>query len=159
MESILKVKNCSVRNKNIRSVRMEECIFCKIVNGKIKSRTIYENDKVLSFLDVNPRSPGHSLVIPKKHVETLDKLDGQTAGEILKVAKKVEKLLKKSLSPEAFTLGINDGEAAGQEVPHLHLNIIPRFKNDGGKPIHSVVNNPPEKELSEIENLILEEKK
>ena len=129
---------------------MEDCIFCKIVEGEIESETIHETENVLSFLDAKPRAPGHSLVIPKKHVQYLHKLNDDILGEVFKAAKKVEQKLKKVLDPDAFTIGINDGEAAGQEIPHLHVNIIPRFRDDGGKPIHAVVNNPPKEEISEI---------
>ncbi len=128
----------------------QNCIFCKIAKGKASSEKIYENEKIISFLDANPRSPGHSLVIPKKHVQTLPELDDETTGEILKITKEVEKAIKKALNPDAFTVGINDGEAAGQEIPHLHVNVIPRFKEDGGKPIHIVVNNEPDEKISEI---------
>lgn len=137
---------------------MDECIFCKIVKGEIPSKKVHETENVLSFLDVNPRAPGHSLVIPKKHVKNLLELDDKTTENLLKVTQKVERALKESLNPDAFTLGINDGEAAGQEVPHLHLNIIPRFEGDGGRAIHSVVDNPPEEDLEEIKDRILKAK-
>ncbi len=127
----------------------EDCIFCKIAEGEVDSEKIFETENVISFLDINPRAPGHSLVIPKKHVETLPELEDELVSEIFQMTKKVEKLLKNSLAPDAFTIGINDGKAAGQEIPHLHVNIIPRFKGDGGGPIHSVVNNPPEEDVSE----------
>jgi len=70
------------------------------------------------------------------------------------VVKRVEEILKESLNPDAFTIGINDGEAAGQEIPHLHVNVIPRFEGDKGEAIHSVVNNPPQKDISEISKKI-----
>lgn len=127
----------------------EDCIFCKIGKGEVDSEKIFETKNVISFLDINPRAPGHSLVIPKKHVETLPELEDELVSEIFQMTKKVEKLLKNSLAPDAFTIGINDGKAAGQEIPHLHINIIPRFKGDGGGPIHSIVNNPPEEDVSE----------
>lgn len=129
---------------------MEDCIFCKIAQGEMESEKIFETENTFSFLDINPRSPGHSLVIPKKHVETLTDLSDDLVGEIFATVKKVENRLKDSLNPDGFTIGINDGKAAGQEVPHLHVNIIPRFEDDGGKPIHAVVNNPPEKEISQV---------
>lgn len=129
---------------------MDECIFCKIVRGDVKSEKVYEDENVLSFLDINPRAPGHSLVIPKKHVETLADLEDELVADLFKATKKVVVMLKKTINPDAFTIGINDGKAAGQEVPHLHVNIIPRFRDDGGKPIHYVVNNPSTEKISEI---------
>ncbi|KXB06635.1 hypothetical protein AKJ51_03315 [candidate division MSBL1 archaeon SCGC-AAA382A20] len=135
---------------------MEECIFCKIAQDKIDSEKIYENENTVSFLDINPRAPGHSLVIPKKHVKNLINLDDEIVSELFKVTKKVEKLLKSSIEPDAFTIGINEGEEAGQEISHLHVNIIPRFKRDGGGPVQSVVKNPPKKEISKIGKMIRE---
>lgn len=163
-ETLEKLKGSgSAKTVNIKSNQnrkqndiMEECIFCKIVQGEIGSEKIYESEKIVSFLDINPRAPGHSLVIPKKHVKNLLKLDDETISELFKVTKKVEKLLKSSIEPDAFTIGINEGKEAGQEVPHLHVNIIPRFKGDGGGPIQSVVNNPPKKEISKMGELIRE---
>ncbi len=127
-----------------------DCVFCKIANGELDCEKIYETDRVMSFLDINPRAPGHSLVIPKEHVERLTELDDSLVEEVFIVVKKVEKILENSIKPNAFTVGINDGKSAGQEIPHLHVNIIPRFEGDQGKPIHAVVNNPPKKEISEI---------
>lgn len=128
---------------------MEECIFCKIVRREVKAEKIYEAENVLSFLDINPRAPGHSLVIPKKHVETLADLEDELVADVFKATKKVVLMLKKAIHPDAFIIGINDGRAAGQEIPHLHVNIIPRFRGDGGKPVHGVVDNPPSEEISE----------
>ncbi|KXA91230.1 hypothetical protein AKJ57_02025 [candidate division MSBL1 archaeon SCGC-AAA259A05] len=129
---------------------MENCIFCKIVDGKIESEKIYETASIISFLDINPKAPGHSLVIPKEHVEILTELEDELACEIFKVTKRVEEMLKESLDADAFTIGINDGKAAGQEIPHLHINVLPRFMGNGGKPIHSVVKNPPKEEVPKI---------
>lgn len=129
---------------------MGDCIFCKIVKGEIDSEKIHETENIISFLDANPRAPGHSLVIPKKHVERVGQLEDQLASELFIAVRRVEKILKSSLDPDAFTIGINDGEAAGQEIPHLHVNVIPRFFGDGGGPIHAVIENPPEKEISHI---------
>lgn len=129
---------------------MKDCIFCKIVEGKIKSEKIIETQNVLSFLDINPKASGHSLVIPKGHEKVLVDINDDVLCEIFEVTKKVEKALKKVLNPDAFTIGINDGKAAGQEIPHFHVNVIPRFEDDGGRPIHSVVENPPKRKISEI---------
>jgi histidine triad (HIT) family protein len=129
---------------------MKGCIFCRIARGEIAAEKIYETDHVMAFLDIRPRAPGHSLVIPKKHVETLADLKNDLVGEVFKAVKEVMKLLKKAISPDAFTVGINDGRVAGQEIPHLHVNIFPRFEGDGGKPVHSVVHNPPTEGLSKM---------
>ena len=127
-----------------------ECVFCRIARGEAKAERIYETKSVVSFLDINPRAPGHSLVIPKAHVEVLSDLQDDLIADVFKATKEVIKMLKKALKPDAFTIGINDGRAAGQEIPHLHVNIFPRFKGDRGKPVHSVISNPPKEDLQEI---------
>ncbi len=127
---------------------MDECIFCKIASGKIGAEKIYEDEKVLAFLDIRPRSPGHTLVIPKKHFEVISDMDDELVAEVFKTVKKVMKMLKKSLKPDAFTVGVNDGRASGQEIPHVHVNIFPRFEGDGGGPVHMVVSNPLREDIS-----------
>lgn len=128
---------------------MGECIFCKIVEGEIPAENIYETENTIAFLDINPRSPGHTLVIPRKHVEILGELEDNLTLEVFKATRDVMNLLKKSLNPDGFNVGVNDGSAAGQEIPHFHVNIFPRFSGDGGGPIHAVVNNPPSEEVSD----------
>lgn len=133
---------------------MEDCIFCKIADGELESEKIYETENVIAFLDINPKAPGHSLVIPKKHGKTLTELEDELIAEVFRVTKEVERLLNLSIKPDAFTVGINEGEASGQEIPHLHVNIIPRFEDDGGVPIQAVVDNPPKEEISNIASKI-----
>ncbi|MCD6455941.1 MAG: HIT family protein [Methanophagales archaeon] len=129
------------------------CVFCEIVEGGLKAERIYETEGVLAFLDINPRAPGHSLVIPKKHVSLLADLEDELVAELFIATRETLKILKKALNPDGFNIGINEGKAAGQEIPHLHVNVFPRFRGDGGKPVHSVVNNPPEN-ISEIADKI-----
>src|SRR3989344_892495 len=120
---------------------MMDCLFCKIGRKDIKSEIIYEDDKTLAFLDVHPRSPGHAMVIPKKHADNILDLDDTLAGPVLLTVKKTADILSKALKPAGFTIGINHGRVSGQMVDHLHIHIMPRFENDGGASIHSVVNN------------------
>lgn len=127
---------------------MNECIFCKIARGEEEAEKVYESDKVVAFLDIKPRSPGHTLVMPKKHVEVLTELENELLFEIFKAVKKVENMLKRALNPDAFNVGINDGKDAGQVIPHLHVNIFPRFEDDKGGPVHLVVDNPPSESIS-----------
>lgn len=112
---------------------MEECIFCKIARGEIPSEKIYEDDDFLAFLDVNPRSEGHSLIIPKQHAVTLvdfpfDKIEG-----LFKVVQLVSKISLSKLGAKGFTIGSNNGVVSGQVVPHLHVHIIPRYDEGSEK--------------------------
>ena len=107
------------------------CIFCKIINGEIPSLKIYENEYVYSFLDINPCSIGHTLIIPKKHFENIFDMDEQYASEIFKAATHISNLLKEKLNADGVNLINNSGEVAHQAVFHFHLHVIPRYKNDG----------------------------
>ncbi len=127
---------------------MEDCVFCRIVRGEISAEKLVETKSALAFLDIRPKSLGHSLVIPKSHVVKLADLDDESTVDVFTVTRDLVRTLNGALKPDAFTIGINDGRAAGQEVAHLHVNIIPRFRGDGGRAIHSVVNNPPQEDIS-----------
>jgi len=110
---------------------MNDCIFCKIVNKKIPCHKIYENKKILAFLDINPVNPGHTLIIPKKHYETILNVDDETLKELAIAIKKISSAVYNGLKLKGFNIGINQFKVAGQIVPHLHVHIIPRKENDG----------------------------
>lgn len=126
------------------------CIFCKIVKKEIKAEIIYENEKVLAFLDKLPRSPGHTLVIPKKHVPDLLELPDKDLQTFFGGVKVVMRTIERALKPDGFTLGMNHGKPAGQVVLHLHFHIIPRWSGDGGMPLQGVVSNPPEQSIEKM---------
>jgi histidine triad (HIT) family protein len=126
------------------------CLFCKISKKEIPSEIVYEDDKTLAFLDIFPRSAGHTVVIPKFHAENIMALPDDLAGPTLLTVKKVTDILNKTLKPQGFTIGVNHGRVSGQMVDHLHIHVIPRYDGDGGGSIHSVVNNPPKESLKEI---------
>ncbi len=110
---------------------MEDCIFCKIAKGEIPCSKVYENDKVLAFLDIAPVNKGHVLVIPKEHYKDLLAMPDNVLAEVAKVGKKVAKAVMKVTGAAGFNLGQNNGKTAGQVVMHFHLHIIPRFEDDG----------------------------
>ncbi|EEF82176.1 HIT family protein [Borreliella valaisiana] len=112
---------------------MYNCIFCKIVNKELSSYKVYEDDLVLAFLDINPLTFGHTLVIPKEHSEDLLNMDDKFNERILRVCKKISNALKKINSSICSGINIYSslGADAGQEVFHTHFHVIPRFKNDG----------------------------
>ena len=104
-----------------------ECIFCKIINNEIPSYKIYEDETVFCFLDINPLSNGHTLIIPKKHYKDLDDIDLDTLNHILKVAKILKKRLEEKLNIDGLSLIQNNGIA--QEVKHYHLHLVPKYSN------------------------------
>ena len=109
---------------------MEECIFCKIVNGKIPAAKIYEDSKVMSFLDIMPANKGHCLVVPKNHSENLIEMGEDDLSATIKAAKKVARALSLSFGNGSFNMVMNNGKEAGQLVNHAHIHIIPRFQKD-----------------------------
>ena len=138
----------------------EDCIFCQIVAGDIPGRTVYEDDTVLAFLDANPLSPGHTLVIPKAHHERLNDTPADVAGAVMSTLHELVPAVEAAVDAPASTVAFNNGEVAGQEVPHVHGHIVPRFEDDGGRPIHALVNDRPDlsdDELDDIESDIVAE--
>lgn len=103
-----------------------DCIFCKIVKGEIPSYKIYEDENVLAFLDINPVSVGHTLIIPKNHTLDLETIEEEEINRIMICAKKISKLLMEKLGAQGYSLTQNNGIA--QEVKHYHLHIIPRYQ-------------------------------
>jgi histidine triad (HIT) family protein len=133
----------------------EHCLFCDIASKKIKSYILYEDDHAMAFLDVMPRALGHTLVIPKVHAPNILELPDDEIAPLFAAVKKITEILSSSLKPDGVTIGINQGRASGQEVDHLHVHVIPRWHNDGGGAIQSVVNHPPKESLEKIAKKIL----
>jgi len=127
-----------------------DCIFCKIANKEIAAKIIYENEKAVAVLDADPRAPGHSMILPKSHAENILDLPDEEIKEVFQAVKETTSLLKTKLNPDGFTIGINHGKVSGQTIEHLHIHVIPRWSDDGGGSIHSVVKNSPKKPLEEI---------
>ncbi len=102
-----------------------DCVFCKIIKGEIPSYKIYEDDKVLAFLDINPTSTGHTLIIPKKHTLDLMDIDNDVLTHIFNVARKIANLQIEKLNATGFTLVQNNGSV--QDVKHYHLHVMPAY--------------------------------
>lgn len=103
---------------------MENCLFCRIACGEIPSRKVYEDDQVIAFHDINPARPMHLLVVPKRHIASLQTVtadDEPVLGRMLVVAKQ---LAEENGSPDGFRVIINNGRIGGQEVPHLHAHVV-----------------------------------
>lgn len=105
-----------------------DCVFCKIINGDFSSYKIYEDDKILAFLDINPYCTGHTLIIPKDHTLDFTTIDRDMMIYIIDKAKDIAKLVVDRLHADGFTLIQNNGNV--QEVKHFHLHIIPKYNNE-----------------------------
>jgi histidine triad (HIT) family protein len=118
---------------------MVECPFCAIIAGKIPAFKVWEDNNNLAFLDINPRNPGHTLVVPKKHVETILNLSEEEAANFFIAVHKVAKMVKAGIKADGISLSLSSGQAAGQLVPHIHFHIIPRFLNEGPVGLESIL--------------------
>lgn len=107
------------------------CIFCQIVEGKIPSTRVYEDERTLAFMDINPINDGHVLVIPRTHAETIFDISPGDFTAVSSAAKKVVEAIRQALQPDGLNLLQSNGEAASQVIPHFHLHLIPRWKGDG----------------------------
>ena len=112
---------------------MKDCIFCRIVEGKVPTEKIYEDNKVIAFLDISPVNFGHALIIPKKHAETIMDIEDKELCDAIKIARQISVALVKIVKADGINVSINNKKAAGQLVPHIHIHIIPRFNNDNFK--------------------------
>lgn len=107
---------------------MDNCIFCKIINGEIPSYTIFEDELIKIFLDINPTSNGHCLVIPKKHFVDINDIDSEYLNHIFTIVKEMLPILESKLNYDGISLCQNNGFV--QEVKHFHLHLIPKYKNN-----------------------------
>ena len=130
------------------------CIFCKIAGGEIPSKTLYEDEKFRVILDLGPATKGHALIIPKDHYVNLYELPEETAGEVMKLAKKMMGRMTERLGCGGFNLVQNNGDLAGQTVYHFHMHMIPRYQADGQK-IGWKPQEVSQEELEEIKNIIV----
>jgi len=110
---------------------MADCVFCMIRDGKIPSAKVYDDQRTLAFMDINPLSRGHCLVVPKAHAATLYDAEAEDLKAAIATAKKVAGAIRKALNPDGLNLLQANGAAAFQSVPHFHLHLIPRWTNDG----------------------------
>lgn len=131
----------------------DNCIFCKIANGEIPSKTLYEDEKFRVILDLGPATKGHALILPKNHYANLYELPDEAASNVMLLAKKMVSQMTDRLSCDGFNLVQNNGEVAGQTVFHFHMHLIPRYKDDDQK-IGWKPGKPSQEELEEIRGKI-----
>ena len=112
--------------------QVADCVFCAIVSGGAPATFIHQDDLVVAFMDTRPVQPGHLLVVPRAHAKLLPELDNRVLGRLWSVAIALDTALRTSALPvEAVSVYVADGEAAGQEVAHVHIHLIPRRAHDG----------------------------
>ncbi len=128
-----------------------DCIFCKIISGDIPTKIIAETARTLAFMDAFPLTKGHSLVIPKTHYEKIQDISLEDNADLFETVRKV--ISKVDSITNATLLAVHNGKESGQEIPHVHVHLIPRSSKDSAGPVHSMFENPPKLSNDEISNL------
>jgi histidine triad (HIT) family protein len=114
------------------------CVFCKIIDGEVPALKVYEDGKALAFLDIHPSAPGHTLIIPKAHVAKVEDLSDEDAKALFMVLHRIVGKIQEAVDAPSSTIGINNGKESGQEIPHVHIHVIPRSRGDKGGIIQGV---------------------
>jgi histidine triad (HIT) family protein len=135
-------------------LRDMNCIFCKIVNDSTSARLIDQNDKAIAFLDAFPLSAGHTLIVPKSHYSKVQDMDREYSSDVFNLLWKVSGAVEKAAGVNASTIAIHNGREAGQEVPHVHVHIIPRSLRDGAGPVHSMFKERPKLSPKELDLML-----
>ena len=135
-------------------LRDMNCIFCKIVNDSTSARIIDQNDKAIAFLDAFPLSAGHTLIVPKSHYSKVQDMDREYSSDLFNLLWKVSGAVEKAAGVNASTIAIHNGRESGQEVPHVHVHIIPRSLRDGAGPVHSMFKERPNLSPKELDLML-----
>ena len=128
-------------------------IFSQIVAGEIPARVVHEDETTFAFLDANPLAPGHTLVVPTEEYERLNDVPEDVATDLYATIHRLIPRVEEAVDAPATTVAFNNGEAAGQEVPHVHCHIVPRFEGDGGGPIHAIAGERPDLSDEELDDI------
>lgn len=123
------------------------------MEGEIPARIVYEDETTVAFLDANPLAPGHTLVIPRDEYERLNDVPDDVAADLYDTVHRMVPAVEESVDADATTVAFNNGEAAGQEVPHVHCHIVPRFEGDGGGPIHAIAGDRPDLDDDDLDDI------
>lgn len=131
------------------------CIFCKIINGEIPCFKVYEDEKVLAFLDISQASKGHTLIVPKTHFANMLECDEETVAYMYKIANKLGNQIVNSLGAKGMNILTNINEVAGQTVKHFHIHLLPRYNDEDGVKIDFISSNPSKEDLESVLKLII----
>jgi histidine triad (HIT) family protein len=129
-----------------------DCIFCKIAKGQVRARTILETQKSLAFLDAFPLAPGHSLVIPKSHYEKIQDVPPSDSADLFDAVRKAVSMVDKVTG--ATLVAVHNGKESGQEIPHVHVHLVPRSAHDSAGPIHSMFSKRPSLSDKEFDDML-----
>lgn len=126
------------------------CVFCRIVAGDIPAEVVASDDGGVAFLDVQPLADGHVLVVPRAHVATLEALEPDAADRLFRLVRRLADPVRRAVDAAGSTIGINNGDATGQTVPHVHVHIVPRWPDDGAGSIHTIFPRHTQRSLADV---------
>jgi histidine triad (HIT) family protein len=126
------------------------CIFCRIVAGEIPGEIVAADDHSVAFLDVQPLADGHVLVVPRTHVATVEAMSSADAAAVFAMVHRLAGPVRRAVGAAGNIIGINDGAATGQTVPHVHVHIVPRREGDGGGSIHNIFQDGDRRPIAEV---------
>ena len=133
---------------------MPDCVFCKIVAGQIPAKVVRQNARAMAFLDAFPLASGHTLVVPKSHSAKVQDMEKEDAVAVFALVHEITSAVESAAGTSASTIAIHNGSEAGQEVPHVHVHIIPRRQGDGAGPVHSMFKNRPKLSAEEMDAVL-----
>ena len=133
---------------------MPDCVFCKIVAGQIPAKVVRQNGRAMAFLDAFPLASGHTLVVPKSHYAKVQDMEQEDAAAVFALVHEITRAVESAAGTSASTIAIHNGREAGQEVPHVHVHIIPRRQGDGAGPVHSMFKNRPKLSAEEMDAVL-----
>jgi histidine triad (HIT) family protein len=126
------------------------CIFCRIVAGEIPAEVVAREPEVVAFLDVQPLADGHVLVVPRAHAACVEDMTPAEADALFRAVVRLAGPVRTALGADGTTIGINNGEATGQTIPHVHVHIVPRWPDDGAGSIHTIFPRRTRRTLADV---------
>lgn len=126
------------------------CIFCRIVAGEIQAEIVAREPAATAFLDVQPLADGHVLVVPRAHVATIEDMDAADADALFRMVHRLAGPTRAAVRADGSTIGVNNGDATGQTIPHVHVHIVPRWSGDGAGSVHTIFKAGTRKPIAEI---------
>src|SRR5947199_208993 len=124
------------------------CVFCRIVAGEIPAEVVAREPEVVAFLDTQPLADGHVLVVPRAHVALVEDLEPGAADALFRAVVRLARPVREALGAAGTTIGVNNGDATGQTIPHVHVHIVPRWPGDGAGSIHTIFRRRTRRSLS-----------
>jgi histidine triad (HIT) family protein len=126
------------------------CIFCRIVAGEIPAEIVAKDDGAVAFLDIAPLADGHTVIVPRRHVATIEAMSPDDARSLFATVTRLAGPVRQAVGGAGNTIGINDGAATGQTIPHVHVHIVPRRADDGAGSVHTIFPGGPRRDVADV---------